>query len=186
MGKSLFLLDLKSWKPSRQLIAPVFTSASMKKIEKIFADSTEIIMNEIENFSVSGIPFDIKLLFESFVLSNTLKAFFAAKITSQNNHLVLNSRKIFMKNITFEQYVALFSPTLSKLFGLRFLDRNATDFMTQLIETIINERKQKNYKSNDLLQALLDATYFNDENSSKMSEYSKNVTNNINLLEYNL
>ena len=85
------------------------------------------------------------------------------------NPLVINARKILNKNLKLEQLVALFSPTLTKMFDLRVFDRQAMDFMTKLIQSIIIDRKQNKIKSNDLLQVLLDSTIDSTE-STKISK----------------
>jgi hypothetical protein len=75
-----------------------------------------------------------------------------------------------MKDVSLEQLTALSVPTLAKILDLRAINRNATDFMTKLIQTIICERKQNNIKRNDLLQILLESDYVNEKTSSKISE----------------
>ena len=110
-GKSLFLLDYDLWKPSRQLMVPTFSLANIKRIRNLFEDSIQLFMNNMEKFAISGEPFDIRPYFESFVLDTILRAFFATEVDSakeSNNPLVINSRKIFMKDISFEQFIALF------------------------------------------------------------------------------
>ena len=161
------------WKPSRYLIVPAFSLANLKRIRKLFEDSIQLFLNSIEKFAISEECFDVRPYFESFVLDTVLRAFFATEVDSANdstNPLVLNSRRIFMKDISIEQLLALFSPTLSKIFDFRVADRTAMDFMTKLIQKMIDERKQHNIKRNDLLQILLDSTD-DSPKTSKISQY---------------
>jgi len=174
VGKSLFLLDYDLWKPSRHLIVPVFSMANLKRIRKLFEQSIETFLNNIQKFAISGEPFDIRPYFESFILDTILRAFFATEVDSVNdttNLLVVNSRRLFMKDISIEQLIALFSPKLSKIFGFRVLDKKATDCMTEIIQKIIDEKKQNNTKSNDLLQTLLDSVNDDPKSTSKISQY---------------
>ncbi len=160
-GKSIFDLDYNEWKPSRHLISPAFSLANIKRSRKLFDDSILIFLKNLEKCAISGKPFDIRPCFESYALDTILRAFFGAEVDSANdstNLLVLNSRKIFMKDLSLEQLLALFSPKLSKIFYFRAIDKTATKYMSKIIQRIINERKQNNTKSNDLLQILLDST----------------------------
>jgi cytochrome P450 len=171
-GSSLFVLDYQSWKLSRHLLAPAFTTASIKRVKKLFDDLIQLLLNNIEKCVISGKPFDIRPYLESFVLDTILRSFFGTEIDSANdskNPLVTNSRDVFMKDLSLEQLTALSAPIVAKILDLRALNGKATDFMTKLIQTIINERKQNNYKCNDLLQILLESKYVN-ENTSKISE----------------
>ncbi len=173
MGSCLFMLDYQNWKPSRHLIVPAFSMANIKRVRKLFEDSIQLFLNNIEKYATSEKPFDVRPYFESFILDTTLRAFFGTEIDSANdskNPLVVNSREIFMKDVSLEQLTALSFPTLAKILDLRAVNRNATDFMTKLIQTIIYERKQNNNKRNDLLQILIESNYFNAKTSSKMSE----------------
>jgi cytochrome P450 len=167
------MLDYHSWKPSRKLLGPAFSMASIKRVRKLFEDSIQLFLNNIEKCAISGKPFDIRPYLESFVLDTSLRSFFGTEIDSANdskNPLVTNSRDIFMKDISLEQLTALLAPTFAKIFDLRTLNRKATNFMTKLIQTIINERKHNNHKCNDLLQILLESNYVNESTSSKISE----------------
>lgn len=130
-------------------------------------------MTNIEKFAISGEPFDVIHYFESFVLDTILRVFFSTEVDSANdssNRLVINSRKITTKDISIKQFIAAFSPTIAKLFVFRFFDRNAADFMSKLIQKIIDERKKIILVENNFLQTLLDLTIDN-QKSSKISEY---------------
>jgi len=167
------MLEYQTWKPSRQLLVPAFSMANIKRVRKLFEDSIQLLLNNIEKYAISEKPFDVRPYLESFILDTTLRAFFGTEIDSANdskNPLVVNSREIFMKDVSLEQLTALTVPTLEKILDLRAVNRNATNFMTKLIQTIIYERKLNNNKKNDLLQILLDSTYVNEKTSSKISE----------------
>jgi cytochrome P450 len=164
-GKSLFALDYNEWKPSRHLISPTFSLASIKRNRKLFDDSILIFLKNLEKYAISEKPFDIRSCFKSYALDTILRAFFATEVDSAND-----SRKIFMKDLSLEQLLALFSPKLSKIFDFRAIDKTATNYMSKTIQKIINERKQNNTKSNDLLQILLDSTY-DSLKTSKIREF---------------
>jgi cytochrome P450 family 3 subfamily A/cytochrome P450 family 3 subfamily C len=147
--------------------------ASIKRVRKLFEDSIQLFLNNIEKCAISGKPFDIRSYLESFVLDTSLRSFFGIEMDSANdskNPLVTNSRDIFMKDISLEQLIALSAPTIAEILDLRAFSRKATDFMTKLLQTIINERKHNNHKRNDLLQILLESNYINENTSSKLSE----------------
>lgn len=128
-------------------------------------------MNNIEKYGKSEETFDIRPYFESFVLDNILRAFFATIVDSANdpnNPVVINASNVFKKNVTFKQLFAYLSPTIAKWFDIRFVDPKISDFMTELIQNIINQRKQNNIINNDLLQVLLDSTHY--KKTSKIRE----------------
>jgi cytochrome P450 len=166
------MLDYDLWKSTRHLINPAFKLSYCKKIGQHFENCTNLFLKNIEKFGSSGKPFDVKIHFEAFILDMVLGTLFSAEVDSANDTLhpiVVNSRRIFQKDITLEQLTALFSPKLSKIFDFRAVDRLGVDYIVKFIQAIINERKRKNSKSHDILQYLLN----NSNESGASSEFSE-------------
>lgn len=178
VGQSLFFLDYDLWRTSRNLINPLFSQNSLRSIQTLFKFSNEKFMQNIEKYSKNEQTFDIMHYFKCFILDNTLSVFFATQVDSANdlnNALLENTKKLFAKNISLEQVIVVLFPTFAKWLDFRFFDKEMTDFMTELIQNIINQRKQNNIINNDLLQVLLDSTD-NSQETSKISELLVNTT----------
>jgi len=111
------------------------------------------------------------LLVKSFVdpcyMEILLQTHFGIKIdnTNDSNNIILkNIEKLTSVEISFSRILSVACPAISNFFGIRFVSRNATDYMTCLINKIIDQRKQQNFSQNDFIQ------YFIDEESKNQNQ----------------
>ncbi len=110
-----------------------------------------------------------------FTLNITMRTFFGVNTKERTEEIFANATKISNPKITVEKVLAVIFPTISKFFGLKFVDKKATNYLIDLTKKLINQMKGIDSRRDDFLQYMLRA----ESNGKNIDENCKIVFQNF-------
>uniref|UniRef100_A0A0V0G7T6 Putative cytochrome n=1 Tax=Triatoma dimidiata TaxID=72491 RepID=A0A0V0G7T6_TRIDM len=127
VGDSIFNLKGNLWRAMRYQMTPSFTFKRMKTLFPNLKDSITL---------PSGQEFEAKTLFRT-VSFDTILAFFGVKISNRGEFEKINRLLNDVSNFRFyELLIVQFFPTISELFGVRFIKNSTDNFVKDFQQTI--------------------------------------------------
>ncbi|CAH1236177.1 unnamed protein product [Diabrotica balteata] len=157
----LFAIGGKKWRNLRTKFTPTFTSGKMRAMFQTIADcGTQLNKYLIEEISHNE-PIDIKNIVGNFATDVIGSCAFGLECNSfkdPNNPFRINGKKIFnrtnLENLKF--MIANNFPNFGRLFGMRLLVKEVSDFFTKVVTDTVNYREKNKVHRNDFMQLLID------------------------------
>ncbi|TRY73186.1 hypothetical protein TCAL_02546 [Tigriopus californicus] len=153
------------WKTMRSIVSPIFTSGKLKSMTVLVNNVGDDFVQYLSKFSESGEPFNAKDTFTNFTLDSIASCGFGFEARSLKNtdsqfRSMITKLTDVNQVLQFGQYafMALF-PSLSKMMNveLDLFNREAGNFVLDVLGQCIKERRNSKVRRNDLLDLLLDA-----------------------------
>nr|XP_022911518.1 probable cytochrome P450 6a14 [Onthophagus taurus] len=156
----LFNLDGKQWKDMRVKLTPTFTSGKMKMMFQTLLDCGQQLEDFVEKCNEKNVALDIKEVIACFTTDVIGSCAFGLKCNSFKNadaQFRKYGRKVFTPSLrfVFRRLLSAASPRLMKLFKLKFIQEDVSEFFIGVIRDMLNYRKTEKITRNDFLQILI-------------------------------
>lgn len=160
MVHMIFLQNGEKWRESRRLLSPAFTSGRLKDMFDTIVKCGDSLQNHIGQYATSGESIDIGDVMARFTTNVVASVSFGLHIDSikdPNCDFRKNGARFFESNLRngLRNIFATMSPTLTRLFRLRFVDKQVQEFMTDIVRQNIEYREKNNIICKDVFQLLI-------------------------------
>ncbi|CAF1403819.1 unnamed protein product [Adineta ricciae] len=160
---SLIALKDEHWKSVRSIISPAFSTAKLKSIFGLMNEVSEIYKKRLLEYADKQETFDIKQLNGEFTLDNITTCLFGVETNSLSNEnvvLIKYLKKFFAFSLANLFLIVLFiSPRLAKFLGEKgfsILPRDSVEYTTNILNQILDRRRQRVERRNDFIQMMID------------------------------
>ncbi|XP_033231386.1 cytochrome P450 6k1-like [Belonocnema kinseyi] len=162
-NKCLFYIDNPYWKYIRPKFSNLFSGAKLKSLVENVQDVLTDFNNHMDLLKLegSGKKVDIRDLTDKFTLDVIGLAAFGLKLNSLRDpdaQFRKFARMMFgYDNLrrAIELTCVSVAPQLATLFDFRFFEKHSAGFLRKTFEEILDERKAKKIKNNDLIDLLI-------------------------------
>ncbi|KAG4078373.1 hypothetical protein HA402_013083 [Bradysia odoriphaga] len=141
-------------------MSPTFTSGKLRSMFETVVKCGKTLENYLDRLAVSQKEIEVRDVFARFATNAIASIAFGIEIDCLENpdHDFRKYGKRFfdptLKNIL-RLNVGVMSPTISKLFGLRFADKDVGEFMTETVRKNLEYREESGVVRKDLFQLLM-------------------------------
>ncbi|KAK4878165.1 hypothetical protein RN001_010671 [Aquatica leii] len=156
----LFFLTGNRWKKLRAKLTPTFTSGKMKTMFNTVVECSQKFKQAIDIQHTQG-PINIKIFLERYTTDVIGSCAFGLSCNSfddPNSTFCKYSKRMFeptnLEKI--QALIAVFLPSISKLFKMHVLPTDISDFYFNIIQNTVKYRQTNNVVRNDFLQILID------------------------------
>jgi cytochrome P450 family 6 len=177
----LFLLKTPDWRDMRRKISPVFTSGKMKNMYRLIAEVGEDMMQYLTKHVSKNPVVEVKEITAKYTTDGITSAAFGINANcfkNENAEFRVVSRRVLNWSLL-ERAIStscyFIAPNLVKLFKLKFVDTESATFLRNAFWRTMNEREEKKFIRNDLLDILIDIRKQEDIDDSYKLEGDKLV-----------
>lgn len=149
------------WKNLREKLSPAFTSGKLKGMFDTIENCGKSVQNHMDQFADTNKPVEVREIFACYATNIIAACAFGLDIDC-----ILNPKEEFRKRgmqifatnwrNAMRQFLAMTSPTLGRLFRVRFIDKEVQEFMTAIVKQNAEYREKHNVFRKDFFQLLLD------------------------------
>ncbi|KAG8178983.1 hypothetical protein JTE90_012496 [Oedothorax gibbosus] len=160
MDNTLFVLEGEAWKRVRNTVTPTFTTSKLKRMMPLMSECTDLLIDGLSECVQKEKSVHCQKYVEGFVLSAIGRCAFGMTINSlknPNNEFTEKAKKLFSEVLSWRTCITLFFPCLMKLFRIKLLNPETTNFYRKIVIQVLEERKNLHVVKDDFLQMLLDA-----------------------------
>ncbi|CAF1093630.1 unnamed protein product [Adineta steineri] len=159
------LLSLKDdhWKNARAIVSPTFSTAKLKAMYSLMDQTSNMFNNRLLEYADKQEIFNIKEISQHFALDTIGSCLFGIETNSLQNEnatLVKHLKGIFTLSLANLIIIVYFlSPRLARYLytkGYSILPKNTMDYLTELLNQILNRRRQHLERRNDFIQIMVD------------------------------
>ncbi|XP_032683018.1 uncharacterized protein LOC116849715 [Odontomachus brunneus] len=160
-GKNLFSLCGDSWRQTRPMLSPAFTSSKMKSMFKLMSDYAANFANFVMQLPPEQKVIETKDIFTKYTNDVIATCAFGITVDSMRdpkNLFYVYGREAttfngtsFMKIIIFRSF-----PWLARILNLKLIRQKIADFFQDLVETTIKTRDENNIVRPDMLQLMME------------------------------
>lgn len=162
MADNLLMQHGEKWKRMRTKLSPVFTSGKLKGMFPTIVECAKSMVDYVEQFANTNNSIELRQIAAHYATNVIVSVAFGIEINcfeNPDNEFNENVVKVFFKP-SFRSMVrsichTLLSPPLIKLFGVRFVDKQVSDFMIETVRQNLKYRESNNVTRNDLFQLLM-------------------------------
>ncbi|XP_055304014.1 uncharacterized protein LOC129569305 [Sitodiplosis mosellana] len=160
MANNILLQTDEKWKRARAQFSPAFTSGKLKGIFNTIVDCGKSLDKYVDRFANTDKSVEMRELFARFATNVIVSVAFGLDIDcieNPDNEFRKHGEEIFrpcLKNML-RLNLAIMTPTLAKLFKIRFADKETGDFMIDAVRQNIEYREQNNVSRKDFFQLLM-------------------------------
>lgn len=160
MADNIFLQPADKWKHARSSLSPAFTSGKLKGMFETIANCTNSLSQFVEQYADQNKSVEMRDAFARFATNVIASVGFGIEIDciKDRDSMFREYGKRFFEP-TFINAVrttlSVFSPFLSRLFGLRFVDKDVGDFMIDTVKKNLEYREKNNIQRKDIFQLLM-------------------------------
>ncbi|XP_076646547.1 LOW QUALITY PROTEIN: cytochrome P450 9e2-like [Halictus rubicundus] len=162
MGKNLFALRGDTWRDTRKLLSPAFTSAKMKAMFKLIIDCAEKTSAFVAQESKKGRAWDTQDLFRRYANDVVATCSFGIAVDSLKNP-DNDFYKLGRETLNFGTWVSLKMligrnfPTISWLLGIKIFGSRPRKFFTKVVADTTRVRDEKGIHRPDMIQLMMDS-----------------------------
>lgn len=162
-SNALFSLKGDRWKQIRVTLSPTFTSSKIKGIYVLMVETAENFINHFLEKEDDLIEFEMKNAYSRFTNDIIATTAFGVKVDSlkdKTNAFYEMGKKLtsFDGILTILRFIGHLSvPKLLKHLGLRFLDKEASEYFYSVINDTIRIREEQHIIRPDLIHLMLEA-----------------------------
>lgn len=158
---NLFFVLGAQWKRIRAIVTPSFSATKLKSMYSLMEECVRNTVHFLaDKCSDGAVELDMKRILGNLTMDVIAKAAFATKIDSN-----LDSSNVFLRNATeffnlkaHRYFAAFLLPQCILKFVLKSQFKESTNqFFIGISRHIIQTRREKNIRHNDLIQLLMDA-----------------------------
>lgn len=160
MADNLLLQKGEKWKKNRTQFTPAFTSGKLKGMFDTIVKCGDSLDKYIEKYADTDKAVEIRDVFARFATNVIASVAFGIEIDcieNPNNEFRQYGQRIFKPSVRniLRANVNVFLPKLSKLLGLRFVDKDIGDFMIDTVRQNLEYREKNNVSRKDFFQLLM-------------------------------
>ncbi|RWR99255.1 Cytochrome P450 3A13-like protein, partial [Dinothrombium tinctorium] len=159
-SRLLLFLQNDDWKRVRCILNPAFTSARMKRMYTLMSACADNTVEEFERLASESGEINLKKFSSAQSFDTIIRCTLGVETNAHkdpNNSLKVNIER-FLDFSSWRFIAILLLPNkLQTLLGIQQTPEDVLSFFRNSMSFILNERKNKNVKGNDILQLLMDA-----------------------------
>lgn len=160
LAGNMFSQSGEKWKINRTNLSPTFTSGKLKAMFNTIVESGSSLEKYISEYAASGQEIEVREIFAQFTTNVIASVAFGIEIDclkEPENVFRKFGGRFFEPNLrnAFRFNMSFMSPFLTKLFGIRFTDKDVTDFMLETIRQNLEYREKNNVFRKDFFQLLI-------------------------------
>lgn len=160
MANNILLQRGEKWRSTRNQFTPAFTSGKIKAMFQTMVDCGKSLDKYIDSFADTGKSIEIREVFSRFATNVIASVAFGIDldcIEHPDSEFRKYGQKFFeptLKN-TLRFNLSFMSPTLARLFRIRFADKEVGEFMRDTFRQNLEYREQNNVSRKDFFQLLM-------------------------------
>ncbi|CAL1290687.1 unnamed protein product [Larinioides sclopetarius] len=173
MDNTLFILEGDAWSRVRNIVSPAFTTSKLKRMFPLLNECSDLIVDRFDEVKNKPEGINCQELYSGFVLSAIARCAFGMNISAirdPKNVFVEKSNKLFYECFQWRSCLTVLFPALMKIFRLKLLNPETTDFYRNTIIQVLEERKKLNLIRDDFLQMMIDAEDANNNGADTICE----------------
>lgn len=160
MADNLLLQRGEKWKQMRTQFTPAFSSGKLKGMFDTIVTCGKSLDTYIGSFANSGKSVEMRDVFARFATNVIASVAFGIEVDCIEHpecEFRKYGQKIFQPSIRsmLRATTNIFIPKLSKLLGLRFVDKDIGDFMIETVRQNLEYREKNNISRKDFFQLLM-------------------------------
>lgn len=160
MAKNLLVMNGEKWKSLREKLSPTFTSGRIKGMFNTIVDCGNSLHKHIDKYANNNEIVEIRDVFARYATNVIASVAFGLSIDCIENpdeEFRKRGQQIFDLNFrnALRQLLTLFSPTICKIFGVRFVDKEVELFMRSVVKQNLEYRLKTNTIRKDFFQLLI-------------------------------
>lgn len=171
MVQNLFSSDQK-WKEMRTKQSPAFSASKLKGMFGTIVECAQPLEDCIRQHADAGDDVEVRELFSRFTTNVIALIGFGLQIDcfqAPNNEFREKASRLFKSNFrnTFRLAMSFLSPFFTRLLGIRFVDKDVSDFMVDTVRQNLEYREKNHVVRKDFFQLLMqirNAGAVNDDN----------------------
>lgn len=176
LTRNLFSQSGPEWKKMRNLLSPAFTTGKLKGMVDTIIDCGKPLEDYLNQYAVSGKELEVRDVFAQFTTNVIASVGFGLDIDCIKNpqhEFREYSARVFepLRRNVYRFNSSFVSPFITKLFGVRFVDKDVADFMIDAVRQNLEYREQNNIVRKDFFQLLLQV-----RNTGKIQDDDDNWT----------
>lgn len=160
LAANLFSQSGDKWKEMRTKLTPTFTTGKIKAMFGTIIDCGKSLENYLNKVAACEEEIEVRDIFARFTTNAIASIAFGIDIDcleNPNDDFRRYSGRFFEP--TFKGIIrfnmSLWSPFLTKLFGVRFVDKDVFDFMKDTVRQNLEYREKNNVSRKDFFQLLM-------------------------------
>ncbi|CAF1403825.1 unnamed protein product [Adineta ricciae] len=173
------------WKNARSIVSPTFSTAKLKSMFGLMNEVSEIYKKRLLEYADKQETFDIKQLNGEFTLDNITTCLFGVQTNSleeENGALIDHLKKFFSFSLA-NLFLLIFfiSPRLARRLGnngYSVIPRDTIRYLTNLMNQILDRRRQHLERRNDFIQLLIDREEQVKHEEQQFETNKKSLSNN--------
>lgn len=156
---NLFFSD-ENWREMRTKLSPAFTSGKLKGMFQTFVDCAKPLEDCINQHAIAGKEVEVREIFSRFTSNAIASIGFGLEIDSfkePNNEFREKGSRFFEPSFItpFRFNMSFITPFLTKLLGIRIVDKDVSDFMVEAVRQNLEYREKNNIVRRDFFQLLM-------------------------------
>lgn len=161
LSANLFFLEGIKWKKLRAKLTPTFTTGKLKQMFNTIADVGLNFVQFLHPHSLTANDieiYDLLARFNTDVISSCAFGFDSNSLADPNVPFRTMGKRMlnFPKLKALRIFIAMVFRDKARALGIRFNDKDVSDFFMQLVRETINYRKSTGLKRKDFMQLLID------------------------------
>ncbi|XP_076381351.1 cytochrome P450 9e2 [Megalopta genalis] len=160
-SKNLFALQGERWKDMRTLLSPAFTSSKMKAMFKLMRECGDRYGNYFATLPENGRFIELKDAFTRYTNDVIGTCAFGVNVDSigdRDNKFYVYGRRatVFDRWKSIKFFLVRSAPWLCKLFGIKLVEPEITEFFMDLVATTIKVRDEQHIVRPDMMQLMME------------------------------
>lgn len=156
---NLFSSDQK-WKEMRTKQSPAFSSAKLKGMFSTIVDCSRPLEECLKQLTKTSDEIEVREIFSRFTTNVIASVGFGLNIdcfNEPNNEFREKASRLFQSNFrnTFRLAISFLCPLLTRLIGIRFVDKDVSDFMVDTVRQTLEYREKNHVVRKDYFQLLM-------------------------------
>ncbi|XP_077563288.1 cytochrome P450 3A41-like [Haemaphysalis longicornis] len=160
LDNMMSITPAERWRKIRPAASPAFSTGKLRKMNSLIEDCAIVTAEHLKKAAVKEEDIDVKQFFGNYALDVIARCAFATRLDShseQTNDFVTKSRQAFAGRITPRLFIFFVLPAVAKFLKLRPFNTELFLYFKQICQNIIKSRQDKQSRSEDFLQLMMDA-----------------------------
>lgn len=172
LSANLFFVEGDRWKSLRAKLTPIFSSGKLKQLFYTIFDYGKNLQDHLKDSAARNADIDIEETFTCYMINIIASLSFGVEtdcLENSDSDFKFHGKKMmnFGPSKALLLFLCSFFPKQANALGIRFNDKDTSDFIMRVVKETIDYRKQNNGSRNDFLQLLINM--MENENSEEES-----------------
>lgn len=157
----ILLQNGDKWKNARTKLSPAFTSGKLKGMFESIVECNESLGKYIQRYADQGNTVEVRDVFARYATNVIASVSFGISIDclimDRDSDFRKYGKQIFEPTFinAIRNICTFFAPSLSRIFRVRFADKDVGDFMIDTVKQNLEYREKNNISRKDLFQLLM-------------------------------